>query len=74
MGNAPYKLRVRRVREDVVISLLAPAGRSGWVVRESVNQGALTLRLAIENLSGIDMTDRPRMRAALVGANVVDIP
>ncbi len=66
MADQPYKLRIRRVREDVLIDWMVPVGRGRYSVVESINQGPVTLRAAIEGLRAADLSAAPRMRAALV--------
>lgn len=66
MADTPFKIRFRRVRENVVVDLQVPLGRGRYSTVESVNLGPGSISAAIAGLSGADFAAAPRLRAALV--------
>lgn len=65
MQPTPYKLRIRRVRSDVLVDYLVPVGRSGYTAVESINLGDVPLKVAIANLDKADYAAAPRLLAVL---------
>lgn len=66
MPTTPYKLRIRKVRETVIVDYLVPVGRGKYSVVESINCGEVTMRAAVENLPAADFSKAPRMKEALI--------
>lgn len=65
MATSPYKLRLRRVRDDVLVDLLVPVGRAGFTAVESVNMGPVSLKAAIAGLQTKDLNKAPRLKDLL---------
>lgn len=66
MATTPYKLRVRRVRDAVIVDMMVPLGRGKYSVVESINRGDVTMREALVGLTAADFTAAPRMKKALI--------
>ncbi len=65
MKRTPYKLRVRRVRAEVLVDLLIPVGRSGYTAVESINLGVASLKDALASLDQADYAKAPRLKEVL---------
>lgn len=68
MAKTTYKIRIRKVRADMVVDYLEPRGRSGWSVLESRNVGPVTMRGALESLATLDLSSTPRLAKAVIPA------
>lgn len=65
MVKKPFRIRLRRVRDEVWVDYLVQLGRSGWTAVEHVNMGSVTLKEAAAKLKTDDLSSAPRMKAAL---------
>ncbi len=66
MPKTTYKIRIRKVRDVMIVDYLEPRGRSGWSVLESRNVGPVTMREALESLATLDLSSTPRLAAAVI--------
>lgn len=66
MDEIPFKIRLRQVRDVMVLDYMTPIGRGRWSVIESRNLGPVPMGVAIANLVNLDLTDTPHLAAALV--------
>jgi hypothetical protein len=69
MAKHPYKVRLRRVRGEVLYELLVPKSGSGWYVLERLNLGAVTLREAALKIATEDLSKAPLTATLFVVAN-----
>jgi hypothetical protein len=65
----PYKVRLRRVRGDIIYELLVPKSTSGWYVKERINLHVPTLPEAVPALKLADLAKLPLTAALLIPAD-----
>lgn len=65
MVNHPFRLILRRVRDDVVLEIKVPAAGSAWYLKERVNLGPGSLVEILNDLPQKDLTKVPLIREAV---------